>query len=100
MRNAINNASPKLEISNKSPIILSVIINVSALITNKNNPNEMIVIGKVKIIKIGRTRIFNMDRTKLAPSAAPKPSTSKPGKYPANDKNNTALMTIPKSHFI
>lgn len=36
---------------------------INALITNKNNPNVIMVIGKVKIIKIGFTIRFKIDNT-------------------------------------
>lgn len=72
---AISKAVPKLEISKEVPIILSVIVNVMALITNRNNPSVTKVTGNVKIIKIGLTRIFNIERIALAPTAAPKLDT-------------------------
>ena len=70
MITAINNAIPKLSISKELPIIESVNSNVTALITNKNNPSERTVTGNVKMIKIGLTITFKTDRTKLAPNAA------------------------------
>lgn len=72
---ATKRAVPKPAISKSSPIILSVISNVTALITNRKVPSVTTVTGNVKIIKIGRTRIFNMERIALAPMAAPKPDT-------------------------
>lgn len=75
MITATSKAVPKLAISKELPIMLSVICNVIALITNKNNPRVTNVTGSVRIINMGRTSIFNIDRIKLAPIAAPKPAT-------------------------
>lgn len=48
----------------ENPLINSLAINIiMALITNKNNPNVIMVIGKVKTIKIGFTNKFKIDNT-------------------------------------
>lgn len=70
-----NNAIPNPEISNELPIILSVNNNVIAFITNKNKPNDKIVIGSVNRINNGRTKIFRIDSIKLAITAVPKLET-------------------------
>jgi len=97
---AIRKAIPKLWISKLSPISLSVISNVMALITNKNIPNVNMVIGKVKIINIGRTNTFKIDSIKLAVSAAPKLDTSKLWKNPAIATKSIALMNMLINHLI
>lgn len=98
---ATSSAVPKLAISKESPIILSVICNVMALMTNKNNPSVTNVTGSVRMIKIGRTSTFNIDRIKLAPIAAPKLDTKKDSsKKPAMATNKIAFINIPTSHLM
>jgi len=72
---AISKASPKPDISNLLPIMASVINNVHALMTNKNNPRERMVTGKVRMTRSGLTSILIKYRTILAPTAAPKLDT-------------------------
>lgn len=50
-------------LTEKPSISLSANKIIKALITNKNNPNVTMVIGKVKITKIGFTSKFNTDNT-------------------------------------
>ena len=66
-------AVPNPAISKESPINPSVIISVTALMTNRNNPSVKTVTGRVKIIMIGFTRMFRIESMKLAPTAAPNP---------------------------
>src|SRR5690606_30122125 len=67
-------AVPKPSITKESPINDCVSINVMALITNKNRPNDSTVTGKVNRMSIGLTMTFNIDRITLAKIAAPTPS--------------------------
>ena len=66
-------AVPKPAISNESPMKPSVIINVIALITNRNRPSVRTVTGSVNMMRMGFTRMFKIDSMKLAPMAAPNP---------------------------
>ena len=70
---ATRRAIPKPVISKAGPMMASVSSSVIALITNKNNPNVMIVAGKVKRIRIGRTKTFKIDNNILAWNAAQNP---------------------------
>lgn len=67
-------AVPNPSITKEGPIKAWAIISVIALITNKNNPSVISVIGNVKKIKIGFTMALMIDSIKLAKSAVPNPS--------------------------
>lgn len=83
---AASNAVPNPSMTNESPITACVIINVTALMTNKNRPKVKIVSGNVKIIRIGLTIIFSTDKMRAANKAVPKPSNR-------NESNNSATIT-------
>ena len=68
-----SSAVPKSSMLNESPMILWVIINVIALMTNKNAPSVNIVTGNVKKIRNGFTKTFKNDKMMLATIAAPTP---------------------------
>ncbi len=95
-----SSAVPNPPISNASPIIAAVIINVIALITKKNNPSVRIVTGNVKRIKIGRTNILRMERMRLAMNAAPTPLKWIEAKYPSIAINKTVFTRMLISQFI
>ena len=82
-------AVPNPSITKVDPIRPCVIINVTALMTNRNSPSVTTVIGNVKITRIGFTITFNIDKIKLAINAGPKPSN-------VNESNNcaTAISAI------
>ncbi len=64
----------------------SIIMN--AFITNRNNPKENIVIGKVSMIKTGLTNELSTARTAATPIAVTMFSTLTPGSK--KDETNTA----------
>lgn len=74
----LNNKAVQKESILKPPTILSQIIIISALITNKNKPKEKIVIGSVNKIKIGFMKILSKPRTIATQNAVKKPSISIP----------------------
>lgn len=65
-------ATPKLLITKSLLITAWVIINVIALITNKNKPSVKTVAGNVKITNIGLTNTFKINIMTLANNAVPK----------------------------
>lgn len=67
-------AVPNPSMTNDEPIIAWVIISVTALMTNKNKPNDKTVIGSVKKIRIGFIIALIIDNTILARIAVPNPS--------------------------
>lgn len=71
---AARRAAPKLSISNAEPIISSVINNVMALMTKRNNPKVNTVTGRVIKTSNGFTKIFKIEMIKLAINAEPTPS--------------------------
>jgi hypothetical protein len=97
---ATRKAIPKLVMSKRLPINLSVITNVKAFMKRRKKPSVTSVIGRVRIIKMGRTSKFNIDRIKLASKAALNPAILKPEKYPEMAMNNTALIRILNNHLI
>jgi hypothetical protein len=74
-----NNAHQKLRTS-KPSINLSVRIIMSPLMTIKNNPNDRIVIGIVKMVRIGFTMAFIKANTRATKSDVVNASTLTPGK--------------------
>ncbi len=93
-------AKPNPSMLNEFPIKACVSINVIALITNKNNPSDRIVIGSVNTTRIGFTTKLTIAKIKLARSAAVKPSTSNPEKKPEMIRSTAALTRICSSHPI
>jgi hypothetical protein len=73
MKMEARRAVPKPSILKASPIIAWAIINVTALMTNKNVPRVKTVIGNVNNIRNGFTKTFNTDKIILATIAAPTP---------------------------
>ncbi|KGP73602.1 hypothetical protein N782_04090 [Pontibacillus yanchengensis Y32] len=59
-------AIPKPSMTKLLPNKACVIIRVIALITNKNNPSVINVMGRVSTTKMGLTMTFNTDKIKLA----------------------------------
>jgi hypothetical protein len=74
-----NKAYQNPETANPS-IILSQIIIITALITNRKRPKVIIVTGIVNKIKTGFKNVFNKARTTATISAVEKLSTAIPGK--------------------
>lgn len=75
MRKAMSKAKPNPSMTKPSPTILCVMINMKALITNRNKPSVRIVAGNVNKISRGRTRILTSAKMKLAKMAKPILST-------------------------
>lgn len=67
------NATQNPSMTNVSPMIHEVSINISALIIKINIPNVMNVIGNVRRIKIGLNSEFNIVKIRLANNAVPNP---------------------------
>lgn len=59
----LNNIATQILLTENPSINLSANNMIKALITNKNKPNVIIVIGNVKITKIGLTNKFKIDKT-------------------------------------
>lgn len=71
----LKNSAVQKESTLNPPTILSHNIIISALITNKNNPKVIKVIGRVKITKIGLMNILSSPRTTATIKAVVKPAT-------------------------
>lgn len=84
--------NPSINLSAKSII--------KALITNRNRPKVMIVIGKVKIISIGFTNRFKMDKTRATITAVKYVSTFTPFNILARITTAIAFSNKRKISFI
>jgi len=62
--NILNKSAHQKPSTLKPETILEQSKMISALITNKNNPNVTMVIGKVRIIKIGFISAFSIANTR------------------------------------
>lgn len=93
---AAKSAVPNPSITKESPITPCVIINVNALITNKNSPNVKIVKGNVSMIKIGLTTTLSTAKINAANKAVPNPSKWKELNNCATTIKATAFKTKDK----
>lgn len=71
----LNKKAVKKESTVNPPTILSHTKIINALITNKNRPRVIKVMGKVKSIKIGLINTFNNPNTTATIKAVVKPAT-------------------------
>lgn len=88
------------DITSKPPTIWSQTIMIKALITNKNNPNEKIVKGKVKITINGLMKIFNNPNTIATKTDVIKLFTIIPGKNLEIIITKTAVIKILLNNFM
>ncbi len=79
---------------------LAAIKITNALITNKNNPNVIIVAGSVSITNIGFTIASNNANANANINAVSNPSICTPDKIFDNKKVNAADATIFNKNFI
>lgn len=84
-------------LTEKPSINLSAKRIITALITNKNNPKVIIVIGKVRIIKIGLIIKFKIDKTTATIIAVVYESTYTPLRILAR---TTTAIALSKSRMI
>ncbi len=62
-KSILNNIAIQILLTENPSINLSANKIIRALITNRNKPKVIMVIGKVKMTKTGLTNKFNIDRT-------------------------------------
>ena len=92
--NKLNSNAIQKPLTVKPSIKLFAIKIIHALITNRNKPKVITVIGKVKMIKIGLTIMFSNPRTIATITAEVNPSTATPGKNFANITTATAVNNM------
>ena len=62
-KRTLNNIAIQILLTENPSINLSANNMINALITSRNKPNVMMVIGRVRITNIGFTNKFKIDRT-------------------------------------
>ncbi len=62
-KSILNNIAIQILLTENPSINLSASKIISALITNRNKPNVIMVIGSVRITNIGLTNKFKIDKT-------------------------------------
>ena len=73
---------------------------MTALITSRNNPSVITVMGNVRTTRTGLTMSFNNAKTTATMMALKYPATATPGRSFANNTTATAVRRILKSNFI
>lgn len=100
MMMAASKAIPKPSMIKEEPINHAVSISVNALITNKNNPKVIMVIGSVSMVNSGLTVQLRMLKISAAIIAAPKPLSVKPENNSDRSHKTSAFKRRPISHLI